>query len=307
MGWNCMKCAAYPLGGSQRLVEVAAEGYRMLGGRIEVGSRVVRVAVNDGKACGLELADGTSVTADAVVSTIDGLTTLEQLLGGPFASSRLCRTMRGLPLFPPTLQVSLGIAREFAPGPNKVIMPLLRPMTMGTDTGVDTMMVRICSFDPSLAPAGKTAVVVNLRCHDFDYWQNLRKSDRSAYSAAKRKVVEEVIDTLEERFGDIRSRVESSDVATPATYTRYTAIHRGSYQGWAPTPKTVGRSLPRSLPGLANFYMAGQWVEFGGGIPRVVLSARNTVQIICRDDHRRFTVTPLSDGPRGSQTKGNAS
>ena len=80
-------------------------------------------------------------------------------------------------------------------------------------------------------------------------------------------------------------------MATPATYVRYTSNWRGSYQGWAPTPLLVGRTLPKTLPGLGGFYLTGQWVEPGGGLPKVVLSARNVAQIICRDDGVPFNAS----------------
>ena len=47
--------------------------------------------------------------------------------------------------------------------------------------------------------------------------------------------------------------------------------------------------MPRTLPGLKNFYMAGQWVEVGGGIPAVAVSGRNILQVICKADGRKFT------------------
>ena len=40
------------------------------------------------------------------------------------------------------------------------------------------------------------------------------------------------------------------------------------------TPQTGLRPLPNRLPGLVNFYMAGQWVTPGGGLPGGLMSAR---------------------------------
>lgn len=54
------------------------------------------------------------------------------------------------------------------------------------------------------------------------------------------------------------------------------------------SPKTVFKSMKKSLPGLRNFYMAGQWVEPGGGLPAGILSRRNVAQIICKEDKRNF-------------------
>jgi len=45
------------------------------------------------------------------------------------------------------------------------------------------------------------------------------------------------------------------------------------------------------LSGLKNFYMAGQWVEPGGGLPSAILSGRNVTQIICKKDKKKFITT----------------
>ncbi len=290
MGWNCMKCAGYPIGGSNRLAEAVAQRYRSLGGRIQFGTKVDKILVENGRATGLRLANGERVDADIVVSTGDGYDTLFRMLDGRYLSRRIEERYRtGTPLYPSMLQISLGLRRTFEGEPNKILMYLDQPIVMGDDNGVTQMLVRICSFDPTFAPHGHTAVVVNLRCHDYAYWTLLREQDREAYVREKQRVADRVIDALDTRFGDIRSSLEVQDVATPATYIRYTNIWQGSYQGWAPTPKLVGKTLEKTLPGLRGFYMAGQWVEPAGGLPRAMLSARNVAQIICRDDGRRFT------------------
>lgn len=51
--------------------------------------------------------------------------------------------------------------------------------------------------------------------------------------------------------------------------------------------------MSKTLPGLKNFYMAGQWVEPGGGVPTAAMSARNVTQIICEQDKKKLiTSTP---------------
>jgi phytoene dehydrogenase-like protein len=51
--------------------------------------------------------------------------------------------------------------------------------------------------------------------------------------------------------------------------------------------------MSKTLPGLKNSYMAGQWVEPGGGVPTAAMSGRNVIQILCKRDRRRFvTQTP---------------
>jgi phytoene dehydrogenase-like protein len=56
----------------------------------------------------------------------------------------------------------------------------------------------------------------------------------------------------------------------------------------------TGKGMDKTLPGLDNFYMIGQWVQPGGGLPPAALSGRDAVQMICRRDSKPFAAqTPL--------------
>jgi phytoene dehydrogenase-like protein len=51
--------------------------------------------------------------------------------------------------------------------------------------------------------------------------------------------------------------------------------------------------MSKTLPGLADFYMVGQWVQPGGGLPTGVMTGRHVTQIICKHDKKQFvTNTP---------------
>ena len=73
-----------------------------------------------------------------------------------------------------------------------------------------------------------------------------------------------------------------TDVATPMTFERYTGNWKGSFEGWQITPENsyvMMKPLSQTLPGLSSFYMCGQWVEPGGGLPTGVMSARRLIKI----------------------------
>jgi len=108
------------------------------------------------------------------------------------------------------------------------------------------------------------------------------------YLQEKERIVKATIAALEKKFKGIASKVEIYDVATPATYFRYTNNWRGSFEGWAPTPKALMKRISKTLPGLDNFYMVGQWVQPGGGVPPSAQSGRDVTQIICKKDNRKF-------------------
>ena len=113
---------------------------------------------------------------------------------------------------------------------------------------------------------------------------------KNQYKEEKQRVAEKVIDLLEQRFPGISSDVEMIDVATPLTFEQYTSNWKGSIIGWDVTTETAFKLIPKALPGLQNFWMAGQWVEPGGGVPMVALSGRNVIQLIAKKDRKSFAV-----------------
>jgi phytoene dehydrogenase-like protein len=125
----------------------------------------------------------------------------------------------------------------------------------------------------------------------FDYWMGLKTNAVVRYREEKRRIVRETLAALEERFPGLTAKVESSDVATPATYVRYTGNWQGSYEGWLPTPRILGRRIPYTLPRLKNFYMAGHWVVAGGGLPSAALAGRYVAQFICAQHRKKFVAT----------------
>jgi len=120
------------------------------------------------------------------------------------------------------------------------------------------------------------------------YWNNLKQGpDR--YRAEKEKIAETVISLLDQRYPGLADQVEMYDVATPMTWERYTGNWQGSYQDWQVTEKTMPPfRMSKTLPGLKSFYIAGQWVEPGGGLPPAAVSSRNIIQIICKHDKKSF-------------------
>jgi phytoene dehydrogenase-like protein len=50
--------------------------------------------------------------------------------------------------------------------------------------------------------------------------------------------------------------------------------------------------VQKTLPGLDHFYMAGQWVEPGGGVPMAIQSGRQVVQLMCEAAGREFVPKP---------------
>lgn len=282
------RTGGWPVGGSLALARAIERRYLELGGEIQYRARVTTILVEDDRAVGVRLEDGSEERAERVVSAADGHSTIYDLLGGAYADERLRRYYDAKPdMLQFGVHVSLGVARDLSHEPHALTLLLDEPLTLG-DRPHDRLDVENYAFDKSLAPAGKTALKVAVDAR-YDYWRALR-DDPARYREEKERVAEAVIGRLEERFPGLSSDVEVVDVATPVTTEHYTANWRG-LQAW-PAPgnplASMTRGVSRTLPGLAGFHMAGQWAEGQLGIPTAVSSGRDLVRRLCREDGRAF-------------------
>jgi len=288
LGWMNMGSTGYPLGGSCTVIDAFNARYRSLGGRVTCNTPVDRIIVEAGQVRGVVLKNGETIVADGVCAAMDTFTTFNHLLRGVPLPRATTRPFSHHRTFPAMLQLSIGTGQDYTGSPNKTILQLDPPLTIGDDNCIDSCIVRFCNFDPVFAPAGKSSLIVHVRTDRFDFWSDLYKNDKKGYRRAKERATDTIIALLEKRIGLDREKIEVVDLATPATYTRYTGIYRGSYQGWAPTPAVIGKSFPKTIAGVKNLYLCGQWVEPPGGIPRSFFSGRNVSQIICKDFRRPF-------------------
>ena len=289
LAWLHRKSAGYPVGGSLEFSRAIERRYRDLGGTIHYRSPVREIVVERDTVIGVRLADGTEHRGDIIISAADGHATIFDMLGGKYVNGKIRGYYDTLPTFPPLIQVALGVNRTFEGIPATVVYMLNKPITIAGQERKH-FGVEICNYDPTMAPAGKT-ILKSIFTSDFAYWKNLWQYPEK-YAAEKDRIAEQLIVLLEQRWPGLAGQVEMQDVATPITWQRYTGNWKGSMEGWLINEKTLPPfRMSRTLPGLRNFYMAGQWVEPGGGVPPAAMSGRNLVQIICKRDRKRFVAT----------------
>jgi len=282
------KSAGWVMGGSLEFSKRMEKRFLDLGGTIRYGARVEKILVSGRRAEGVLLADGTRIPAATVISAADGHATIFRMLEGRFLDRKTKKSYLSEPLASSALQLSFGVRMDFAGTPHSRNLHLGKRVVFAGNEE-DTLFFRHYSFDPSMAPTGCSVVVCNLN-GDYKWWSRFT-DDKEGYRKAKSEVMEQVLSIMEERFPGFRAAVAAADVATPLTFARYTGNRDGSIMGWATEVGSLTRRRRRTLPGLADFYMAGQWVESGGGLPPAVVSGRQIVQLICHRDKRRFLVS----------------
>jgi phytoene dehydrogenase-like protein len=275
-------------GGCADFVASLAERYSALGGQLTCNATVKEIIVEKERAAGVRLEDGSEYRADVVISANDGYSTIFKMLGGRYVEAKVKRRYQAWKQISPLVTLSFGVNRTFRDEPPLGFLVLKEPMKIG-ETTIPGFPIRIFNYSGAFSPPGKTVIQV-LLLTDWQFWNELI-SDRPRYDAEKKRVSSEVLARLEPHYPGISSQVEITDIATPHTTWRFTLNHHGAFMGWRPTPEALRTFFRKTLPGLDNFYMAGQWVMPGGGVPPCLFSGRHVIQMLCKRDGRRFTTS----------------
>jgi hypothetical protein len=203
------------------------------------------------------------------------------MLDGKYLTERIKKAYANPSLWPPIISISLGINRDFSHLPEINEFKLNEPVTIAGEEINWSGFVHFC-HDSEFAPPGKSVIKSQFETNFF-FWKELYDKDRDEYYREKKRVLDKYIAILNDRYPGIIEDIEVTDIATPVTWERYTGNWQGSYEGWVPTVKTFGVTLPKKLPGLKNFYMTGQWVFPGGGVPMCMSQGKNLIKMISKD------------------------
>ncbi|HNZ25942.1 MAG TPA: FAD-dependent oxidoreductase [Spirochaetota bacterium] len=138
---------------------------------------------------------------------------------------------------------------------------------------------------PDYAPSGCTALTCILFGNSYDYWKKAK--DNGSYSEKKKELAEKFAHMLTNHFQLSRDEIEIIDIATPLTFERYCGTYRGSWM----TIDEVGKKAaiyPIKSETISNLYFAGQRIMSPGGTPVALLTGRQAVQYLCKDNNMSF-------------------
>jgi phytoene dehydrogenase-like protein len=282
--------AGWPIGGSAALSRNIEKRYCDVGGEVHYKSKVKKIIVENDIAKGVQLEDGTQHYADLIVSAADGYSTIVGMLEDKYTTEFIRSYYRSYPKSQPFgLEIWYGVNRSFSGEPHALVLFLDQPLNVeGKER--DRLDIEILNFDDTLAPPGKTVIKVTFDS-EYTYWKQL-SADQANYRAQKQQIANAVADKLEKRFPGFKENIEASDVATPVTVEHWTGGYRGFSEPW-PAPAELAKEInkngvSKTLPGLNNFYMVGQWAGGTFGISTVCLMGRSFVQEQCKKDQKTF-------------------
>ncbi len=293
-----LKSGGYPIGGSLKFSKKIEESYLKLGGKINYNTPVKKIITENGIATSLLVRNNVIHKADVTISAADWHFTAFDALDGKFTDQKMLdlKDQKDLEVYYSMVQFSFGINANLMHCPHFSRFPLKESLLSPDGTTYERMEVHVYNYDPTLAPKGKTVVMASFYTMNRDYWIDLRKNDRTKYRAKKKEFSEKVIELLDKRLGGIKDKIEEIDIATPATYYRYTNNWKGSTQGWLPGKNLLASSpVNYTFPGLKNFYYSSHWNQPGGGLPIAIKTGRDVAKIICKKNNIIFKTKEYID------------
>lgn len=283
LGWFHQKNAGYIKGGSYPMAQRMVQKFEKLGGRILYKKKVEKIIVENNVAKGVILTDGTKIEADYVISAADGYSTIFKMLDAKYVSKEIDFAYKNWELFTPIVQVSFGINKSI-PCETPNITYISNDKLIGKTKLENGYSIMNYWFDPTIAPEGKTTIALRYES-PWKLWENM---DEKEYEAEKIQIEKDATALLEKEYPGISEFIEVIDVATPKTDVKYTGVKDGAYEGFMPSKHNMMKSLNMQLPKLKNFYMAGQWLYPGGGLPPSAQSGKWVIQLICKKEKQKF-------------------
>jgi all-trans-retinol 13,14-reductase len=257
-----------------------------LGGEVMTKTKVVRIITENLKAKGVELENGELIFADHIVTTIDPKVAMMELVGIETirkASARYAKKVETVRMSPSALLINLGLD-------DKINLKELgfdcgyNLLTTGKGTynklfeaydRNELLMSDDCFYIPaicsSLTTGGKQSLTIIVYPVAIGNWKELRESDYNAYTEKKNKTATFFINKVEQyMIPGLKKHILFTDIATPATFSRFSGSPTGSKFDMAPYCDNFGRTRLTMRTPIRNLYQPkfsnGIWPSLQAGI-----------------------------------------
>jgi phytoene dehydrogenase-like protein len=273
-----------PRGGTGGVSTAIASAARTLGADIRTEAPVARISVSGGRATGVTLESGEEISAGIVLSSLDSNVTFLRLLEPGTLEPEFETEVRRYKYRGSSGKVNLALdglpELSCKPGRGEWLRgaisfsPSLDYMERAYDDAkygafsrrpyIDMIIPTL--VDPSMAPPGKHIVSCFVQYAPYHLAGDAEWNDD-----AREAFGENVIDTLEERFPDIRNRIIHKMFITPKDIEATTGLTEGNiFQGELSLEQLF---FNRPVPGWARYrtpvrdlWMCGSATHPGGGI-----------------------------------------
>jgi len=300
--------ASYPVGGAARIAETITPAIERNGGQVVVGADVREIIVQDGRAVGVQMADGREFYADLVVSDAGARNTFQRLVRQP---QPILHDLERVPGSLAHLSLYIGVkqtARELGlTGTNLWIYPSSENGKADHDANLARFLhdpaapfpVLYISFpsakDPEFErnhPGRATLEAVVIAPYEwFARWEDSRWKHRAAeYGAFKQTLADRIQSEVERHVPAVAGKIDHAELSTPLTTRHFMNYQQGEAYGLAATPERFRlRSLTPHTT-IRNLYLTGQDVAtlgvagalFGGVLTASAVLGRNLMSTVTK-------------------------
>ena len=277
-----------PMGASLQMSLRMEKKFKDLGGKITYGKGVSRIILERKTAAGVELEDGSIVSGDYIIPTVDTHLLFGRMLPETYMPKELKEAYNNPKAYPATsgFQVAFAVPVDFNEG--ETIFIDIDPVEVGSSK-FDRMYVKSYGYDNIFIKDGRQVIqtCITQSDSDYEYWKSLSKEE---YAALKDRLTAEVEARIVKAFPALEGKMEHLDSWTPLTYERYCNAYHGSYMSFITTPEGKQIKMKGTIKGINNLYVAGQWTNSPGGLPVAVASGKFAVQRILKKNGRDINI-----------------
>jgi len=249
--------AYYPLGGAEAIPNAFVKALQRAGGELRLRTRVEKILIEDKRAVGVRLADGTELRSRYVISNADTGITFDGLIGREHLSPKLRRKQEKIEYSTSALSLFFATDMDLREagldsGNNwyydTADLESLYQHGLGDhvlNADMPEMMFLTCTTlkDPSKMHNGQHSceAFAFVGYEPFAKWADSKHGDRPGdYNAMKEDLAWRMIQGLEKRIPGLSKHITFWDLGTPLTNQHYINATIGNLYGTAKSIKQLG-------------------------------------------------------------------
>ena len=263
----------YPMGGGGGIVKAMTNGVKRNGGEVRVKQHVEKILIENNKAIGVKLKDGSVIKAPIIVSNADPSITYLDLVGKEHLSSslqkKLAKTKYSVTSLILFLTLDMDVTQYGIDSGNIWYMK-----NEDIDAHFDDLMTNdITAGDEFPAcfiscTTIKDPVSFNGRFHNFevvtyvDYksiedFNGLEDYHNESYVVFKEKIIQKLLNTIERIIPGAKQNIAQAELGTPKTNEFYVNSTNGNVYGTEKTLSQVGPFSYKNKTEIQNLYLCG--------------------------------------------------
>ncbi len=265
----------YPKGGAYTIPRAFIKALKRAGGEIRVKNPVEKILIKDKKVIGIQLADGSEITAKYIISNADPETTFGKMIGRGHLSKKLNRKLNKVKYSISSLSLFFAVDMDLqAAGldsgnywlyDHEDLNRLYRMAQNGETLVLDEFPALFLTITTLKDPTKKIKeghhtceAFAFVGYNAFSKWSNEVSGKRSEdYQELKKNLAESMFKAIEKRIPGIREKVVYWNLGTPLTNEHYINTTRGNIYGIEKSRKQVGPGAFPIQTEFKNLLMCG--------------------------------------------------